>query len=196
MDKEFIVGLKTLLDNKLSFEAYFILWCVRYKDKKLLLDYVEKCGKIKNEHFERLEGSKLLYINRSRLIDGNITFESLSLTAQSSKLLNIDTSIELFEEFKQYYPQTVGDKYSRRRLHTDQKRCKLLYSKIVNGDIEMHKMLCKAADMYHNEKKRSNSLTFMQAMPAWLFQENYEPYLEEIKKGEITLDEQTNVEGI
>lgn len=196
MEKEFNVGLKTLLDNKLSFEAYFILWCVRYKEKKLLLDYVEKCGKIKNEHFERLEGSKLLFINRSRLIEDNITFESLSLTALSNKLFNIDLATELFEEFKQYYPSVVGDKYSRRRLHTDQKRCKSLYSKIINGDIELHKMLCKAADMYHEEKKRSSSLQFMQAMPAWLFQENYEPYLEEIKKGEIDLNEQTSVEGI
>lgn len=201
MTKEFNVSLKTLLDFKLSFEAYFILWCVRHKDKKLLIEYVENCGKISTEHFKRLEARKLIDINRkianSKLANpDDIMFEMLSLTPSGMDMFKINVTDILFEEFKKCYPSMVKTGYAKRRLHTDMNRCKKLYAKIIEADIDKHKLMCQAAKMYYLEKDKANSLMYMQALPAWLEQANYEPYIEEIKKGESIEEEKTNVEGV
>lgn len=201
MTKEFNVSLKTLLELKLSFEAYFILWCIRHREKKVLLEYIEKCGKIKTEHFKGLEALKLIDINRRianrKLINGDdIMFEMLSLTPSGMEMFKINITDVLFEEFKKCYPSAVKTGYAKRRLHTDMNRCRKIYGKIVEANIDKHKLMCEAAKMYYREKDKANSLMYMQALPAWLEQANYEPYIEEIKKGEIIEEEKTNVEGV
>ena len=90
MTKDFTISLKTLLEHRLSFEAYFILWCVRNRDKKQLTDYVTTCGKIEDKHFELLEKEELLYINKSTKITGTIIFENLMLTPNGQEIFKID----------------------------------------------------------------------------------------------------------
>lgn len=197
MNKDFNVSLKTLLENRLSFEAYFILWCVRNRDKKRLTEYVTKCGRIEDKHFESLEKEDLLYINKNSKISGTIVFENLILTPKGQELFKIDVAELLFVEFRKHYPSFVKRGGARRPLHTDLSRCKKLYSKIVGADIDKHNLMCQAAQQYYREKDKAGDAWYMQAMPAWLEQENYQIYIDEIKKGEtFEEDEKTNVDRI
>jgi len=185
MKEEFNVSLKTLFEKQLSFEAYFIIWCLYNKQKQQLIEYVSTCRLIPTEEFEKLSEKGLISINRNNIIDNNITYESLSLTKNGKNVFEIDNFDILFNEFRKAYPSFVKDRFSRRPLHVDLKRCKNLYKKIINDSIETHNLLCRCAMLYHEEKKRSGSEMYMQNLATWLHQENYLPYMEEASKNQI-----------
>lgn len=194
MKEEFNVSLKTLFEKQLGFEAYFILWCLYNKQKEQLIDYVAQCRKIPTEEFYKLKDKKLITIGETNASlnspnVGVITYEHLKLTKLGLEVFELQNFDVLFNEFRNAYPSVVGDRFTRRRLHTDLKRCKNLYKKIINDDIELHNKMCKCAMLYHEEKRRSGSEMYMQNLVTWLHQENYLPYMEEagkvdsIKKG-------------
>jgi len=185
MNTKFNIDLNILLGNQLTFEGYFILWCLNYKNETTLLEYIKECRKIPTEIFDLLEVQQLITIKRQQLINNKITFNSLEITKQGSNLFEVQDFDQLFEELKQSYPKEVGNKLNKRRLHTDLKRCKALYKKIINDDIELHKNICKSAIMYHQEKLKTNSEIYMQNLATWLHQENYNQYLEEAKNSNI-----------
>ena len=67
-----------------------------------------------------------------------------------------------------------------RPLQGNLSKCKKLYEKLLLETT--HEILCKAADLYTDEKMKSGDQMFMQALEAWLFQKNYQIYLEDIDK--------------
>lgn len=197
MDTKFIVNLDILLSKGLSFEAYFIIWCVYTKDETLILEYIRKCRKIPTEIFDLLEEQQFITIKRQELKDNKVTFSSLNVTSLGVDLFKIQDFDRLFEELKSAYPITVGDKLNKRRLHTDLKRCKALYKKIINNDLELHNNICKAAVLCHQEKLKTNSEIYMQNLATWLHQENYNQYLEEAKSLDLSAPkEESNITAI
>jgi hypothetical protein len=185
---EFKVDIKTLTALGLGFEQYFVLYCLYKKDKELLLTYITRCKKIDLKVFTQLtEGGYLTVDN----ID-NIRYEGLTLTREGNQVFEPDKSglfraeaikaeaknSERFEEFRKNYPSRVKEGFKSRPLHTNLKRCKQLYSKLIDdGDIS-HEMLCKCARLYHKERERSRSEWYMQALETWLYQRNFEPYID------------------
>ncbi len=195
MIDEFNVSLETCLEKQMSFEAYFIIWSLYNSKEKELLSYVETCRKIPTEEFINLQEKGYLLI--APIYDQDkklqVTFHGLKLTKLGKELFEKQDFNSLFEEFKACYPSTVGK--AKRRLHTDLKRCKLLYKKIINDDISRHNLLCICAKLYFEEKQRSGSETFMQNLPTWLHQENYEAYMEEAMKISNSDNKTTKNEG-
>lgn len=185
MNNNFNVSLEAVVDNNLGFEAYFILWCLYNKQESKLYEYTQNCKKISLEEFTGLADKGLVVINDSSIVNKHITASDLRLTEKANGLFELDNFEELFKELKQAYPSWVKNGPSKRALHTDMKRCKSLYKKIIGDDIEMHKLICKCAKLYHQEKRRSNSEQFMQNLVTWLHQQNYEVYMEEAQKDNI-----------
>jgi hypothetical protein len=197
MNNKFNVNLDILLSKGLSFEGYFILWCLHTKDETLMLEYINKCRKIPTEIFNLLEVQQLITINKRQIQDNKITFNSLNITNLGKNLFTIQDFDRLFEELKQSYPSTVGNKLNKRRLHTDLKRCKALYKKIINDDLELHNNICKSAILYHQEKLKTNAEIYMQNLATWLHQENYNQYLEEAKLSNLReVVEESNITSI
>lgn len=195
MNKKFNVDIELITSNKLSFEAYFILWCLNYKDKVSLLSYTRNCKKISTETFNQLEANNYITINRQIIQDNQITFNSLTITNLGKDLFITTDFDSLFKELRDSYPKTAGR--SGRKLHQDLGRCKTLYKKIINEDIELHKLICKAAKLYHNDKIKTNSEDYLQMLSTWLSQQNYELYLEDAKSIDYnSIEPQTNITSI
>ncbi len=197
MNDNLTINLSTLISSNLSLEAYLILWCLHTKNEELMLEYIRNCRKIPTEIFDLLEQQQYITIQRQQIKDNKITFNSLNITTLGKNLFTIKDIDRLFEELKQSYPATVGNKLNKRRLHTDLKRCKALYKKIINDDLELHENICKSAIMYHQEKLKTGSEIYMQNLATWLHQENYNQYLEEAKLANLnSFTEESNITAI
>ncbi len=194
MTEEFTINIETLIINKLSFEAYFILWCLNFKNEALLLNYINSCRKIPTEIFNDLETRELITIDKTLVINNKITYSSLHINASGRNIFSIQNFDIMFEELRNSYPKEVGP--DKRKLHLDLKRCKALYKKIIGTDTKLHTLICNCAKIHHNEKKRSNSEIYMQNLATWLFQKNYEQYFDDAKNyNQITI-EQSNMTSI
>ena len=58
-------------------------------------------------------------------------------------------------------------------------RCRKLYKDTIRKDIDKHNLILKCIKLYIKDKKDGNSLEFIQALPAFLHQRNWEAYVEE-----------------
>ena len=192
----FNINIKTIIDLQLSFEEYFVLYCIHTNNKQLITSYTHNCKKIKTYVFIDLETNG--YINIADRLDNNIYFELLSLTDKGKSLLSSCSPSESehsFEEFRKFYPSIVKQGVETRRLHGNLKKCKGAYEKLLLETT--HEILCKCAQLYHKEKIRSNSVIYMQNLETWLNQANYKQYLQDIKQVElITNTENTQSEDI
>lgn len=195
MNTKFNVDLNIIISNQISLEAYFILWCLFNKDEVTLLEYTRNCRKIPTEIFNLLEQQQLITIKKQQIQDNKITFNSLNITKQGSSLFEKHDFDKLFEELRESYPKVAGK--TGRKLHQDLKRCKALYKKIINDDISLHKLICKCAIMYHQDKLKTGSEDYLQLLPTWLHQENYNQYIEDAKLADLKpFEEQSNITSI
>lgn len=191
MNNECKIDINKVIESGLGLEAYLILYCVKTNDKNLISSYTRKCKKINTEIFKDLEAKGLLNIKWNDI--NQIHFELLSLTSQGETLLQPEVPIKSvidqkvydenlekqFGEFLKIYPTSVKNGFSTRRLHGNRSKCKKLYEKLLMETT--HDVLCKAAKLYVQEKYRSGSQMYIQALETWLNQKNYEQYLEDIE---------------
>lgn len=194
MNEEFNVNVGDLITNQLSLEGYFILWCLNSKNDVTMLRYTRNCRKIPTQIFLDLEQKELISINRENLPEDILTFQALKLTEKSKQLFEVPDFEVLFSELREAYPKQVST--TKRKLQTDINRCRTLYKKIIGNNIELHEKICKCAKLYYNQTVRAGSENFIQALPAWLHQRNYEQYLDEVNKYDKIDEVQSNVESI
>lgn len=178
----FEVNITTLIEKKLGFEAYFVLYCLFTNDYTLLSSYITNCKSIPTAIYEQIRTAGYVTYDTK---DGKIYFELLSLTALGKSLFDNRNPIQAenqFDEFRKHYPSSVKvpGRTVPRRLHGDLVRCRKIYKALMMETT--HDILCKAADLYHYEKQKSNSEHFMQDLATWLHQKNYQQYLEDIDK--------------
>lgn len=201
------VNLDRLMENKLTLNEYFVLYCVYIQDKTLITSYVKFCNKIDTGTFNSLEAKGFIIIDKSFETFGKVYFELLSLTEEGKNIVlsvsdsscnsglgcsdeksgvaTTPKSVGNFEEFRTFYPSRVmRGSVVLRRLHSNLKKCKATYEKLLLETT--HDILCKCAKAYHNEKRRSNSEEYMQNLETWLNQRNYLQYLDEVKGLENT----------
>ena len=95
-----------------------------------------------------------------------------------------------FGEFRKCYPLSVKSGNQVRRLQGNLKRCRQLYEKVLMETT--HEILCKCAELYTQEKYRTNSQMYIQNLETWLHQRNYEQYLEDIDKTTTFTNPNTN----
>lgn len=177
----FEIDIKTLLESKLGFEAYFILYCIHTKDKDLITTYTLNCKKINTEIFNQLEKDD--YLNISKRLDEHIHFEYLSLATRGHALFTVISTSQVekqFGEFRTFYPMRVKEGLRSRPLQGNLAKCKKLYEKLLMETT--HDVLCKTAQLYTTEMHKSGNQMFMQALEAWLFQKNYQIYADEASK--------------
>ena len=85
----------------------------------------------------------------------------------------------MFEELKNTYPKSIkGPNGAKRVLHTDMARCRKLYKDTVKIDVSLHNLILKCIKLYIKDKKEGNSVEFIQALPAFLHQRNWEGYID------------------
>lgn len=185
MIKQFI---EKIVNLNISFESFFVLYCLFHNNKTLIHQYVTKCKKINTEIFKSLESDGYLLINDPEQIN-KITFELLSLTEKGFDLVksidvnsdsNSHSSVSNFEGFRKFYPTLVKDGLKERRLQGNVKRCKILYDKLLVETT--HDILCKCAEIYKNKYIKSGDQIYMQNLETWLNQRTYELYLEDVEK--------------
>jgi len=196
MDEKLIIDVKTILEQGLSFEEYFIIYCVYKNDENLLHSYRNNVT-FPSDIFNILENKGFLNIKRAK--NNLIFFESLSLTQKATELMKEDkTGLSNFDEFRSFYPKIVHTHNGvPRRLHGNLKRAKELYNKLLLETT--HDILCKAAKLYHQEKIRANSEMYMQDLSVWLNQKNYLLYVDDITNNDsndYNMGKITNVDAI
>jgi hypothetical protein len=176
----FEVDMNKMYENKLSFEAYLILYSVASKNKDLVSSYVKNIKPISTEVFKNLE--KDGYITFKESADGKIYYELISLSTKGQSFFGTGTfDVEKqFGEFRTFYPMIVTNGVTSRRLQGNLKRCKKLYEELLMETT--HDILCKTAALYYEEKLKSNSQMYMQNLETWLNQRNYQQYLTDLDK--------------
>lgn len=179
MDKiEF--SLPKLIENQLSFEDYFLLYSVNYNLSDIFLNYVKNVKAIETKRLETLALNGWISFN---MIKGNISFNSVKLTDKAKGLFpeQVDdiSFKQCYEELKKTYPRTVGN----RVLHLDNRRSEEIYKKTItkNGviDLDLHKSILKCISLYVKKQSKSGGLLYLQALPTFLHQRNWEAYMEE-----------------
>ncbi len=188
VEKIIEINVQKLTESRLSFESYFILVCLVNSERDLLENYVRTNGKIEKSRFEEL--IKLDYIRIKNLED--LTFSGIEVTEKAKELIGIQEldHKRFFKELKEIYPRRGGT----RSLHTDNARSRKLYKDIVTSE-DLHNKILKCVQLYTNELKRSNNLQYMQLLPTFLHQRNYEQYLDDVEKG-IKNEVKTNISAI
>lgn len=181
---KFEVSINTLIKVKLSFEEYFVLYCIAKNDKDLLLSYNEHCNLIGIEVYNSL--SEDGYINILQDDTGDVKFTKLSLTKEGKYLFEASNTIGpladsvLFDEFRNNYPSSVREGRKIRRLHGNIKKCRYLYNELLTE--VSHEVLCKCARLYHRELKDGGQEMFMQSLETWLRQKNYLQYVDDVEE--------------
>lgn len=172
-----------LIEFKLTFEEYFLLYCVNYSQKDALLSYVSNVKPIPDDVFSDLKSKDLLDYKMEA--DGSILFSSLKLGEKAVTLFpKMDTTFDTcFVELRETYPK----KFNSRPLHTDIQRCISLYKKAIHKkdgslDIDKHKLILKCIVLYVNDLKKTGKLNFLWALPTYLNQQNWDSYMDEALK--------------
>lgn len=183
-------NISTLVNFKLTFEEYFLLFCIKNSHKDVLLNYVKNIKPFPTEMIQKLEEEKFLTYSQDS--EGLILFSSLKLGDKAVTLFptNNQTFEVCFAELKQTYPKSFGE----RKLHLDNTRCIEIYKKTIlhNGevDVDKHNLILKCIKLYVHSLTKSGKMNFIQALPTFLHQKNWEAYLDEARNGgEISEEE-------
>lgn len=174
------INMSLLIANKLTLDEYFLLFCIKNSHKDVLLDYIRSTKPFSTEMFEELQEKAFLVYALDK--EGLILFSSLKLGDKAVALFpKIDQTFEVcFAELKQTYPKKFGE----RVLHLDNARCIELYKKniVVNGvvNVDKHNLIIKCIKLEVDKRTRTGQMQYMQALPTYLHQKNWEPYIDEI----------------
>lgn len=175
------IDVKKLIKSGLSIQSYFILICISNDYKELLELYVNKCGKIDRSDFKFLKDEGYLNIKNEF-----ITFDNLEITDKTKELFDFASKLDhkrFFAELKDVYPSRIKIATNRfRTLHCNMSECAKKYRVIVDSE-ETHNKIIKCVKMYVKELENSNKLEFIQQLPTWINQRNYEAYLDRINEG-------------
>lgn len=188
---KFEIDMNIAISYGLDLESCLILYCIKTNNNNLISSYASKCKKINTELFKSLEkqgfiivkwdSTEKIYLDLLSLASRG---EQLIATLFPTKPIGVEITNEdlekQFGEFKKIYPSSVKQGLTTRRLHGNLSKCKKLYEKLLMETT--HDILCKAAKLYIEEKYRSNSQLYIQALETWLNQKNYLQYLEDINK--------------
>ncbi len=184
------INVRMLFKSKLSIESYCILQWLTRSQRDLIEDYVKSYGKIDKFRFEEL--IELGYITIENL--NNIIFDQIKVNKAGIEVIGIEELDynRLFKELREVYPKKGGI----RGLHTDLPRCRKLYKELITSE-EMHRKILNCTRLYVKSHKQAGKMEFIQALPAYLHQRNYEQYLDDIGDNEEVSDEvRTNIDGI
>lgn len=166
-----VINSKILLKTGLSLEQYFILECINKQYRDVLVGYVSKFGILDKSVF-----NELMTIGYIEPFEGDIFFEKLKLTSvfyTDFGYVKLDHE-RFFKELREVYPK----KYIRRSLHQDLPRCRKLYKDIVDSQ-ETHQTVLKCVKLYLQELQTDGRMQWIQLLPTWLQQRNFEQYYEE-----------------
>jgi hypothetical protein len=167
------VNIDTLLEKKLSPSQYTAL-CLLYNRQLTSLGALLDAFPNVREELIALEG---YFLDRS----GN------DFVLNRSKVMELFDASEkdLFWEFFSTYPikvPAVRGKGSWRPLRPSSpdakltQACKVKYDSIVNNRQEVHKNIMKCLIAELNERKKANSMSFMQELTVYLNQRTWEKY--------------------
>lgn len=167
------IDIKKLFNSGLLIESYFLLECIHQSDRKMLEEYVEKCGKISRPAIDQLLSKGYI----EDIVD-EVTFSKIKLSDKSIKFLGSSALNHelLFKELREAYLKKTPD---GRPLQTSIDSCKKKYKDIVKSD-EIHRIILKCVRLHFEYLRKNNKLEFAQALPAFLNQKNYESYWEEV----------------
>ena len=188
-----LVSFELLLDNNLSLDCWFILYCLSHNKKDLLVEYTEKCSRIKTIHFETLVNKGYIILRDKE----NITLNTIRLTELGKSIIvenskEDDKFNEYFQQLRDTYPKKVPGEYGTfRPLHGDLNRCKKLYKRLLSSiegiDQQMHQKVLKAICVQVNEYTKAKKLPYMQNLATYLHQQNYLQYFD-VDKEELQVE--------
>jgi hypothetical protein len=167
------INVEKMFRLGLSIESMFILDCIHKEDENLLVEYVRNCGVMDRSIFITLMEKS--YIEK---FDGDIIFNKLKLTPKA--LVDLGYSkldhARFFKELRETYPKKVG----KRPLQTDLAGCAKKYKSIVKSE-EEHNLILNCVKLYVKDLKDDGRLQYIQLLPTWLNQRNFESYLDEAR---------------
>jgi hypothetical protein len=168
------INVNKLLKTGLNIEQMFILDCISNGNDFLLEEYVIHCGAIDKSVFNDLIDKGYI-----KPIQGDITFGKLALTQKALDDFEYGVKLDhqrFFKELRDIYPKKVG----KRSLHQDLAGCAKKYKSIIKSEKD-HEEILKCVKLYVKDLTDDGRLQYIQLLPTWLNQKNFESYLEEAR---------------
>jgi hypothetical protein len=134
---------------------------------KVLLEKSSKALREINSTYELTEAEIDNLISRNLLEYHN---GSLKITDTLNNYFKKDYFDEFYELFPSYITRTDGHKDY---LRTNINKCRVAYSKIINGSYEKHKKIIDYLKYEIQQKRNTNSMCYFKRMPNWLSSEEY-----------------------
>ena len=177
------IDTQMLADEKLTPTQYFILQLISLGQHKYLKNWYESLGDnhVTSELRNLIEMEFLASLNTSEEID----FTKLFLLPRSIKLLGTDR--DWFQELVNIYPvKAIRSDGVRDYLRTDLERCRKIYNKKVNGNLNKHEHIMSLLKYEIQIKTNEGSMCYMKRLPKWLASEEWKVSEERIdNEGEI-----------
>lgn len=174
-NEKIIIDANKLLESGLDINDFFILNCIYQRRMDIL-----------NKYDSYIDG-----FDFSTLISTGYLSEDKKLTEKAYKLLDgeqLDHE-RFFNDLRRSYPGRIKTGFNKYRvLHLNMSACKAKYKSIVKSE-NMHNDIISCIPMYIKDAG-----DYIQTLPVWLNQKNYEVYLEsinDIKKNLMEDDEYT-----
>lgn len=181
------VNIERLIEGKMNLEGYFVCWALYNNEENLLERYCKAItNKIPTSIFKTLVNDGYLIFNGE---GETFTLTNIELTDKFKleilKLKDAPIGIsfdQAFEQLREHYPTK---RPNGSRLHQNLERCRKLYEKAVVGplgrvDEELHATILQCVNFTVNEKMKTRSLDYLQLLPTYLEQKNWEPVMEDV----------------
>lgn len=181
------INIDRLISLKLSLEGYFILWCLYNEEGDKLTSYCNSSVyKIPSKVFEQLVNEKYIEFSGEK----SYTLTNMTLTDRfKTDVLGLKdlqtTSFDVaFQQLRECYPTKTPN---GRRLHQDIDRCKRIYKNTVctlgnSVNQELHSLILQCINFTVNQKTKDKSLEYLQMLPTYLAQKNWETVKEDVEE--------------
>lgn len=189
------IDVERMIDLKLTIEGILILDCLYTHNKDLLVTYITSISKIPQKVFDGLVADGWLTSTDTYIF----TLEGIKLTDKYQVEYIREAQMEeipfkdAFDALRIKYPKKTSD---GRRLHSDLARCKTLYRKAitVRGRVsaKKHEMILDCLQLELNDRKKTHKSDYLQGLPAWLYQKNWEIYEDDLQSHSGQVQEHNN----
>ncbi len=171
---KYVTNLTKLKKYGITPNQYLFLYLISGKHFSELKSYIDSCGLFLSSDIDKLIKIGLL-INNNK--DKEFLSSKYEVTMDCLDLLEIDSVDNFTDSLWKKFPSSTPS--GRKLKQVSKKTVDTMYVKCHNNSKEEHEKILKLLDKELEDRKRRNTLDFMQALKTWLHNRSFLAYEEE-----------------
>jgi len=165
------IDVSILMDNNSTIKEHLFCSLIQKNELHLLLKYI-KVDPVDKDWIESL-------IKKGWLKGMPEQVTSLLVTDKFKNLSNKVIKEDMFDELLRHFPsKVVRPGGNTDYLRTDQKNCRIRYSRITKNSYLKHDMILQALIKEVELRTKNNTLKYFKSLPNWLKTEEWQTYFQ------------------